>query len=273
MEAIPSLKKHKKKVLFTLFTLTKIPFIIYLVFTLSTVPAIDAVSYKTVYGAHRGDSVDYFENTAEAIESAAKDQDYQFIEFDLQYTKDGKIVVFHDNGLLRTTGYSGNISDLTYEEIQNMTNFYVPLYEEVMDLIPEEKKLNIEIKSQGDLEEDKALLDYVVQDITNRGIRENIMISSVSAEVIIYSKQAYPDIKTGKIYWIHKSTYIPLDFLTEDLYEDIETFDADYLMLHGSNIHNMSSLVKHKPEDTTLVFWYFDNQMYLVEIDETDGMW
>ena len=49
--------------------------------------------------------------------------------------------------------------------------------------------------------------------------------------------------------------------------------DADFLMLHGRNIHNIENLTQHKPEDVTVVFWYFDNQMYVLQADENDGMW
>ena len=268
------IKKHKKKVLI-LSIITKIPLMLYIIWILSTVPTIDAINpdYEVIKGAHRGDSVECIENTFNALKNATDKDEYEFVEFDIQYTKDRQIVVYHDIALLRLEGKSDQIENLTYDELQELSSFPIPTYQEVMDYVGGKKKLDIEIKSQGNLEDDKELIDFVVKDCTERGILEDIMISSVSGDAIIYSKEKYPDIKTGKIYWILSSTYIPIPSLTENLYEDIENMDADYIMLHGANIHNMTDLVEQKPEDVTLAFWYFDNQMYLVEVDENDGIW
>ncbi len=269
IKPLETLKKHRKKVLI-ISLLTKIPFMIYLFLMLSTVPVIDAVGqeYNFVKGAHRGDSVKHFENTLEAIKSSADNPEYEFIEFDIQYTKDKKILVFHDTALLRTTGRSDKIENLTFNEIQELTYFEVTTYEEVMNVIGNKKKIDIEIKSQGNLEDDKKLLDYIIKDCTERKILDKIIISSVSKDVLIYSKEKYPKIKTGKIYWITSGTYLPFDFLTKEMYKDIEEINADYIMLHASNIHNISDLTKFKPKNKTLVFWYFDNQMYVVETKE-----
>jgi len=46
---------------------------------------------------------------------------------------------------------------------------------------------------------------------------------------------------------------------------------ADYLMLHGINLRNYESLMRLKPADKTLVFWMFDDQMYVV--DGGRGIW
>ena len=206
-------------------------------------------------------------------EYQTKKAEYEFIEFDIQYTKDKKIIVFHDVGLFRMTGRSDQIGNLTYDELQNITNFEIPQYHETMDIIGNSKKTIIEIKSQGNLEDDKELVDFVMKDCTERGILDKIMIISVSADAIKYSKENYPDIKTGKVYWIHKSSLIPLNTSTKDLYQDIEDMNADYIMLHGSNIHNIDRLIENKPENVTLMFWYFNNEMFLVQKDKTDVMW
>ena len=46
-----------------------------------------------IIGAHRGNSQDYIENTLSALKSAAEEPKYAFIEFDVQYTKDKKIII------------------------------------------------------------------------------------------------------------------------------------------------------------------------------------
>ena len=264
-------KSKIKKIAFVSLAI-KIPTILYVVFLLTTIPAINAVPYDTVYGAHRGDSVEYIENTAEAIRAATENPDYQFIEFDIQYTKDKVIVVHHDLSLLRLQGKSDKVLDLTYDELEIVSDYHIPTYDEAMYIIGDSKKINIEIKSAGNIEDDKEIVDYVVNDCKEKGILANIMISSISNDVIIYVNEKYPEIKTGKIYWINSATYNPLDYTTKNLYSQIEELDADYLMLHGSNIHNINDLVKYKPEDVSLCIWYFNNEMYVIET-EGECMW
>jgi len=271
-ECVKAKKSLKKRIPLVLL-LIKIPIVIQILFLLFTVPAIDAVKYDYIYGAHRGDSLQYTENTLEALKSASESNEYEFVEFDIQYTKDNKIVVFHDHSLIRMNGTSDKIQDLTYEELQNITEFNIPTYQETIEVIGNDKKMDIEIKTSGDLEKDYELVDFVVKDVTEKGIRQNILISSPTKEIIQYSKTNYPDIKTGKVLWVTHKTLLPFDFLTEDLYEDIQETQADYIMLHGQNIHNIDKLVENKPQDKTLVFWYFTNEIYLIQADENDEMW
>lgn len=271
---LPKILKQRKVRAFIYSAILALLLLVHLITVLAVVPEINAIeNYPTIKGAHRGDSVLYVENTLDAIEKAVQKPEYEFIEFDIQYTKDKKIILFHDVGLFRMTGRSEHIGNLAYEDLQKITNFEIPQYHEAMNIIGKSKKIDIEIKSQGNFEDDKELIDFIIQDCIDRGILDKIMISSVSADVIKYSKSKYPHIKTGKIYWIHSSALIPLDISTENLYQDIEDMNADYIMLHGSNIHNIDRLIENKPKNVTLVFWYFSNEMYLVQKDKTDVMW
>ncbi len=271
-ERIKNPNVNKKRILwFAAFT--KVPFLIYLVMTITVVPAISDVNYSTISGAHRGDSVKYVENTLPAIKSAVENEQYKFIEFDLIYTKDKEIVVHHDASLFRMQQKTYDIGNLTYEELQNLSDYIIPLYGDVMDVIGDKKKVNIEIKSSGDLGLDGEMVDFVVADLKERGILKNAMISSISSDVIKYIGEKYPAIKTGKIYWITYSTFIPFDFLTEELYAEMNESGADYLMLHGSNINNIDSIMKLKPTDKTVCLWYFNNEIYIIQKDEGDCLW
>ena len=129
--------KFKKKLVVLLLA-------IYLAFTLYQVPDIIAESdYPLILGAHRGNSVDYNENSILAIQDALEDPKYNFIEIDIQYSKDKEIVVFHDKYLWRMQKRWEKISELTYQEITENGTYHIPLYEEVMNLIRDNKKINI----------------------------------------------------------------------------------------------------------------------------------
>jgi glycerophosphoryl diester phosphodiesterase len=248
--------------------------VIYLAMTLSYVPSINAESeFPLVLGAHRGNSVDYSENTISAINNALEDSKYEFIEFDIQYSKDKQIVVFHDLTLFRMQNNHAKISDLTYLELSEISTYHIPLYEEVMNLIGNKKRVNIEIKSQGNFEDDKEIVDLIIKDCKERGILDLILISSISSEVINYVSEHYPELKTGKIYLLHPVTYLPSEYLVEKFYQEMEEMGVDYIMLHGINMKNYTLLTKLKPKDKTLVFWYFNDQMFMMQKDSSDLLW
>ena len=70
-------------------------------------------------------------------------------ELDVHLTKDGKLVVCHDDNLKRTTGKEGVIEDLTLEEIAQYTLLdgeKVPLFQEVLELNQERVPMVVELK-------------------------------------------------------------------------------------------------------------------------------
>ncbi len=109
--------------------------------------------------AHRGASKKYPENTMSAFYGAEK-QNADWIELDVQQTKDGRIIVMHDSNLKRTTGLNKSIWTMTYKEIEELDcgswfsddfeGEKIPLLSEVIEFAKENNlKLNIEIKPTG----------------------------------------------------------------------------------------------------------------------------
>lgn len=254
-------KKEIAKKLLKFYAIARIPLTVYLIVILATVPAINQVEGETVLGAHRGNSIEYEENTLEAFKSALDNPKYQFIEFDIQYSKDGKIVVFHETDMFKLPKKFVSVSDMTYAEIQIYFDFKIPQYHEVMDLIQNQKPVEIEIKSHGNPEQDKELVDFIVKDLETRNCNK-YMIASPTEEIIQYIEEKHPQINTGRVYWIHPLAVIPLETTTKMFYK---TTDADYVLLHGYNIKNYDLLLKCKPEDKGIVFWYFTDEVYIVE--------
>jgi glycerophosphoryl diester phosphodiesterase len=236
--------------------------------TLLTPPSISAIDDTTIFGAHRGSSINYVENTLDAIKEAVNDDKYKFIEIDVQYTKDKKLIVYHDLTLTRFQKQGFKIKDLTYAQIIKLSRFNIPLYQEVIDIIGD-KKLNIEIKSQGNLQDDKEIISFILEDTKLRGIQDNILFSSISDDVIMHISEEYPELKVGKIYLVTQNTFLPYDYFTKLVYDHVEEIGADYIMLHGANLRSFATLKKLKPADKTLVIWYFDDQMYVLD----DKLW
>ena len=227
--------------------------------------------YRCTAGAHRGASKEHRENTIAALKAADKNSKYAFIEFDVQYSKDRRIVVYHDKRMLRLYGNMRAIGNTTFAELSKITRGEIAAYDEVIGIL--RKKLNIEIKSQGDNQEDERLVDEIIADIRARKRDNDVLISSISSDVIKYVNRNYPNIPTGQVFWLTSSTYLHFDGLTKKLYEDISATRADYLMLHIANLHNLDALLKFKPRGKTIVFWDFDDNMYIVHKDFSDRLW
>lgn len=104
---------------------------------------------------HRGYSDKYPENTMLAFEKAIEDG-FEGIETDVHKTKDGKLVLCHDEKINRTSDGKGYIKDQTYEELlqydfgykTKYKNQKIPLLEELLKLCKGKKVLiNIEVKT------------------------------------------------------------------------------------------------------------------------------
>ncbi|MGD9182880.1 MAG: glycerophosphodiester phosphodiesterase family protein [Desulfobacterales bacterium] len=227
--------------------------------------------YRCTAGAHRGASEEHRENTIAALEAADKNSKYAFIEFDVQYSKDRRIVVYHDKRMLRLYGKMSAIGNTTFAELSKITRGEIAAYDEVIGIL--KKKLNIEIKSQGDNQKDERLVDEIIADIQARKRDNDVLISSISSNVVKYVTRNYPDIPTGQVFWLTSSTYLPFDGLTKKLYADISATQADYLMLYVANLRNIDDLLKFKPRGKTIVFWDFGDTMYIVHKDLSDRLW
>ena len=109
--------------------------------------------------AHRGASGFYPENTILAFKEAIR-AEADVIEFDLQLTADNHIVVFHDQTVDRIVRTKSNrtIRSYTLVELkkkdvgswfsQKFTDARIPTLEEVLEKIPKEISMILEIKSK-----------------------------------------------------------------------------------------------------------------------------
>ncbi len=115
-----------------------------------------ATSAATGACAHRGDTKNAPENTIPAFESAVK-LGAQQIEFDVQLSKDGQLVIMHDPTVDRTTNGTGAVSDLTFEELRALdagswfgpafAGTQIPTLRETLEAIPTKVLCNVHLKN------------------------------------------------------------------------------------------------------------------------------
>lgn len=188
--------------------------------------------------AHRGASKTAPENTIPAFEQAVE-SGADYIELDVQLTKDGRLIVLHDDKIDRTTDGKGMASELTYDEIQQYSagkwfdkegtysDVKVPEFREVLDAVGGDILLNIEIKNHGDI---NRTAEMVVELIDEYELRKSCYVTSFSYKALKKVKELDPKIKTALISHIAPST----------VYSQMKYIDAvsmNYLFVNQSVVN------------------------------------
>lgn len=144
-----------------------------------------------VFG-HRGHSAAAVENTLPAFEAAATLR-VAGVELDVQLSRDGEVVVTHDEDLERIAGDSRRIVTLTTSELAGislrverdgteLTAQGIPTLNEVVDAIPPPMIIDIELKSYPDTP--YHLAAAVARLIVDRGISSRVFVSSFDPRLV-----------------------------------------------------------------------------------------
>lgn len=160
---------------------------------------------KTLVWAHRGAFGYAPENTMPAFQMAI-DMKADGIELDVHFSKDGKIVVIHDETIDRTSNGQGKVTDYTYEELlafdfgiktdAKYKGTKIPTLAEVYELFaPTNLTINIEIKTSDPAM--PAALDALAKEY---GIEDRVLYSSFNHEQIARMQRVNPDAFIAPLY-------------------------------------------------------------------------
>ncbi len=148
--------------------------------------------------AHRGlfDREKIPENSMLAFEKAIE-KGYA-IELDVNMTKDGYIVVFHDNSLKRMTGIKNDIATMTLSEIKKLkllgTENRIPTFEDVLLQVSGRVPLLIEVKINNRYKELMKKLINLLEKYNG-----NYSIQSFDPRIVYFLKKNAPQISRGQI--------------------------------------------------------------------------
>ena len=155
--------------------------------------------------AHRGAKVVAPENTLAAFK-AAMDAGADFIELDVQHTKDRQVVVLHDADFMRMGGDPRRVADLTAAEVASIdigrrrgpqfAGEHAPTLEEVIDLVRGRMKINIELKYNVP---DPGLAPAVVELLRREDFIDQVVITSLDYAALRQVKSIEPRLETGHI--------------------------------------------------------------------------
>ena len=150
--------------------------------------------------AHRGGAKYAPENTLAAFQNAIA-QGADWLEFDVQMTRDGALVVIHDETVDRTTNGTGAVRDLTLEQISSLDagdGQKVPTFEEVIQLakqhganiLPEAKSAHLY----------PGIEEKMLQALDNAGYLDKTVIQSFEAPSLEKFRALNPDARLCALY-------------------------------------------------------------------------
>lgn len=137
--------------------------------------------------AHRGGAGLAPENTLVAFENAVRLWGADMLEMDVQLTRDGEVVVIHDETVDRTTDGTGRVGDLTLAQLQEMdagyrfrdpdgnpsfrgTGVEIPRFEDVLLALPD-TRMNVETK-------DGLSAPGLVEIIIRHGAQDRVLVAA-----------------------------------------------------------------------------------------------
>lgn len=214
--------------------------------------------------AHRGAMDTHPENTITAFEEAILLQ-AQMIEFDVRMTKDGKLVILHDETVDRTTDGTGKLEELKFKQVRQLDagswksekfrNEKIPTFEETLAVMPDNIWLNIHLKG------DRKLGKKVAKSLKKSGKQNQAFIacgsdaakgvSKVSSDIFICNMERQEKTEDYVNQTIEKKNeFIQLD--KDPVNADIVRYTNT---LKEANV-NINYCCTDSPEDISKLFEY-----------------
>ena len=202
--------------------------------------------------AHRGlHNEKYTENGINAFKWAIENN--VAFELDVHLTKDKKIVVCHDDNLIRTTGKDGIIEELTLSEIKSNYQLFdgsqIPTLSEVLEITNEKVPIVVEIKVHN--ANYKELTKHTLKVLEKIKDKRNIMLISFEPRALICARKAgfmRGLLVCEKDKWVFKFRHL------------FESVDLEYTMIKDKN-------VKRYQKKHFVNVWTIENEEALKAVD------
>jgi glycerophosphoryl diester phosphodiesterase len=169
----------------------------------------------TLILAHRGYAAEYPENTMLAFKEAEK-AGADGLELDVQMTRDGELVVIHDEKVDRTTGGTGLVMDYNFEDLRKLDARFkfkqlpkkeqIPSLAEVLEWLSGTGMVcNIELKNS--IIPYEGMEEKVINMVREYDLSDRIIISSFNHYSIVHSYLLAPDIEIAPL--LSEGLYMP----------------------------------------------------------------
>ncbi len=144
--------------------------------------------------AHRCSGSSYPENTLKALENAIK-IGVDMVEIDVNLSRDGKMVIFHDDYIRFGANNIGSIRELTYSELRKIDlggGENIPLLEDMLDLANGQIGVMLDLKVEG-------LEERVLSALAERNMLDSVIFSGKNLS-LLRIKNLYRDARIALTY-------------------------------------------------------------------------
>lgn len=172
----------------------------------ATIQAFMEIGGPTRVIAHRGFSGKAPENTLVAIRRAI-DIGADMVEVDVTMTRDGHVILLHDETLKRTTNGKGKPFKKSLAKIRSLdagswfapefAGERIPTLAEALETVKDRVLINIEIKSEA---VKHGVVPKVAALIVEHGMLDQVVVSSFSPEALRRMKITAPDVVTASLF-------------------------------------------------------------------------
>jgi glycerophosphoryl diester phosphodiesterase len=147
---------------------------------------------------HRGARAYEIENTLESFQKAIE-LGVNAIELDVQKSKDGKLIIIHDDNLKKVFSKDVFVNQATLKELKQSTENKIPTLEEALKTIDRKvEKILIELKEVG---YEKKVLEIVKKE----KLKDRVIIISFHEQALSNVRKLDKEIETGLIYSKYKN--------------------------------------------------------------------
>lgn len=271
-------------------------------YTVNSSPTISSIQYKIknlrdshnkeiLVVAHRGDWRNAPENSIQAISNSIK-MGVDMVEIDIHETKDGYLVLMHDDSIGRTTTGKGLVKDWTLDSLKTLrlkdglgvpTDYKIPTLEEAL-LVTKDKIL-------VNLDKSYDIFDKCFDIIKKTGTSDQVIIKGGKLRTEVESEfgqyldqvifmpiiwpQADSDIvvkdylnnrKPVAIEFIITKDTVELGDYFSDIREQGTSVWVNSLWPHLSGDHNDDKAL----EDISTYQWYIDNNIDIIQTDRPE---
>ena len=190
----------------------------------------DGYGQKQLVIAHRGASGYATENTLTAVKLAIQ-QKANAIEVDIWRTLDDSLVVFHDRDTKRLTGDSIVIPEVTYDQLRALAlpgGEYIPTLREVLNELPRNRKIFIEIKCCWEKGRAGEVFPYLKTILEETNTKKQAVLISFNIEKLEDAKKYLP--KTPCFLLAYK-TMEPQEFIKKVRQSGIDGINVHHSMV------------------------------------------
>jgi glycerophosphoryl diester phosphodiesterase len=195
---------------------------------------------------HRGAKAYEVENTLESFKKAIA-LGANAVEFDVRKSKDGKLIVIHDDNLKKVFGKDIQVNEATLKELKQLTGNKIPTLEDALQFIDEKvEKILVELKEVG-------YEKKVLEGIKKKKLNDRVIIVSFHEQTLLNVRKVDNKIETGLIHAKYKN---PVDAALR--------LDARYLIPFYRFTHTKDIADAHK-NNLKVIVWTINTKQEVKE--------